>query len=235
MNNLYPRATSQSKSLLFMNQDLRNILTLLTLNAVRLHLHFFKQPLLRTKATALGLLRTDRSPEHDRDDSVSDKVGADANAVENSVTGDRIDAPGDSHSFDKAGGTEADPVSSSSSLPYVAAHPPLSFNPIRAPGPRRYIYTVRSAFSAAGGLSKRVRQSSKYASMGELRRELACLAGLVCFNPSPRTYLSPDRTQSLSGLRVASKAQPTDLRRATDPKIAVGSRVDKVFITLRRI
>lgn len=135
MNNLYPRAASRSKSLLFMNQDLSNLLTQLTLNAVRLHLHFFKLPLLRSKATALGFLRTDRWPDHDRDDAVSDKVETSVNAGENSGTGDRIDATADCNTFDKAGGLEATPASSPSSLPYVAAHPPLSFNPIRAPGP----------------------------------------------------------------------------------------------------
>lgn len=191
MNNLYPRTTSRSKSLLFMNQDLSNLLTQLTLNAVRLHLHFFKQPLLRTKATALGFLRTDRSQDHDRDDAVSDKVGADAIAAETSGTGDRIDAVvgvidaiADANSFDKAGGIDANPGPSPLSLPYVAAHPPLSFNPIRAPGPRLYVDKVRCSCSA-GGPSIRVRQPSKYASMGELRRELACLAGLGCFKSEP--------------------------------------------------
>lgn len=152
MNNLYPRTTSRSKSLLFMNQDLSKLLTQLTLNAVRLHLHFFKQPLLRTKATALGFLRTDRPQDHDRDDAVSDKAGP--GAGENFATGEveGIDTTFDSNAFDgagrldatvdanylvEAGGIDAVAGPSPLSLPHVAAHPPLSFNPIRAPAPRR--------------------------------------------------------------------------------------------------
>lgn len=146
MNNLHPRTTRRSKSLLFMNQDLSNLVTQLTLNAVRLHLHYFKQPLLRTKATALGFLRTERSPDHDRDVTDDSVVCANAGA-----TGNRVDAtadsapfhdaepsdkPGDADAFNQVGRIDARPGPSASSLPYVAAHPPLSFNPIRAPGPQ---------------------------------------------------------------------------------------------------
>lgn len=142
MNNLYARPTSQLQSLLFLTPDLSSLLSNFALNAVRFQLSFFKQPLTRSRASCACILHLQRRPA-DRSEVCStgtedvERVGE---TIDNVDDGDNLTSA--IVIADSSIGASPDDKSARA-LPYVASHPALTFNLIRAPGSGAAEYTRR--------------------------------------------------------------------------------------------
>lgn len=132
MNNLYARPTSQLKSLIFLNPDLSSLLSDRALNAVRFQLSFFKQPLTRSRASGSCSLPLQRRPA-DRSEVGSTGTEDIERVGETIAIDDNDNLTSVIVIADSSIGASPDDKSARA-LPYVASHPALTFNLIRAPG-----------------------------------------------------------------------------------------------------